>query len=66
MYFCWPNPALVVEADSWEWHSSRTSFEEDRHRDQLLRARGLTVVRVTWRQIEHDVPTILRALTAVQ
>jgi predicted transcriptional regulator of viral defense system len=60
--FCWPDRRLVVEADSFEWHRSRASFEEDRRRDQLLRAAGYDVVRVTWRQLAAHPGRVLAAL----
>ena len=60
--FLWPDRHLVVEADGYTWHSARRAFEEDRRRDQLLRAAGYAVVRVTWRQVMGDRLPILRAL----
>jgi predicted transcriptional regulator of viral defense system len=60
--FLWPDRKLIVEADSFEWHRSRASFEEDRRRDQLLRAAGYDVVRVTWRQLWSGPQRILSAL----
>jgi very-short-patch-repair endonuclease len=47
----WRDAALVVEVDGYAFHSGRAAFEEDRRRDAELAARGLTVVRVTWRQL---------------
>lgn len=50
----WRAERLVVEVDSWRWHSSRAAFERDRRRDADLVARGLRVIRVTWRQIVYE------------
>jgi hypothetical protein len=49
--FLWREEGLVVEVDGFAFHATRTSFEADRRRDAELTARGLTVIRVTWRQI---------------
>ncbi|MFL5845866.1 MAG: type IV toxin-antitoxin system AbiEi family antitoxin domain-containing protein [Solirubrobacteraceae bacterium] len=43
---------VVVELDSWEHHSDRDAFEADRARDRWLAARGLVVLRFTWRQVQ--------------
>ena len=50
----WPEARLVVEVDGFAYHSSRDSFEGDRRRDADLEARGIRVVRVTWRQITRE------------
>jgi very-short-patch-repair endonuclease len=47
----WRDERLVVEVDGYAFHGTRTAFERDRLRDADLQARGLAVVRVTWRQI---------------
>jgi very-short-patch-repair endonuclease len=64
--FLWRRQKLAVEFDGFAFHSSRTAFERDRARDADLIARGLRVVRVTWRQIEEQpaatVALIARAL----
>jgi predicted transcriptional regulator of viral defense system len=62
--FLWPDRRLIVEADSYAWHSGRRAFEWDRRRDQLLRAEGWTVVRITWRQIARDPQGVIAALAS--
>lgn len=52
--FYWPDQKLVVESDGFGYHSSRGSFENDHQRDLKLEARGVTVLRVTWRQLVED------------
>jgi very-short-patch-repair endonuclease len=47
----WPKQRLVVEVDSFRFHSPRARFERDRARDAELAAAGYTVIRVTWRQL---------------
>jgi hypothetical protein len=63
--FLWDRERLVVETDGHRFHSTRTAFESDRRRDQLLVAAGYDVVRFTWRQVTDapaEVATTLRAL----
>lgn len=57
----WRRDRLVVEIDGFAFHSTRAAFERDRRRDADLQARGLKVMRVTWRQIvEEPEATLLR------
>jgi very-short-patch-repair endonuclease len=42
-----PEERVIVELDSWEFHSSRTSFEGDREKDAATLAFGLVTVRIT-------------------
>jgi very-short-patch-repair endonuclease len=60
----WRAERTIVEMDSWEFHSSRASFERDRARDQELIALGYAVIRVTWRQIVRE-PERIAARLAV-
>lgn len=60
--FCWPDRRLIVEADSFEFHGTRAAFEDDRRRDQLLRARGWTPVRITWRQLNERPKEVVAAV----
>lgn len=57
--FFWPALGVVVEVDGFAHHSSRRSFERDHRRDLELASRGLTVVRVTWRQITAEPDAVL-------
>jgi hypothetical protein len=49
--FLWPAERVVLEADSYEFHGTRSAFERDRRRDQLLRLAGYEPLRITWRQL---------------
>jgi very-short-patch-repair endonuclease len=63
--FAWPKQRLIVEADGWESHRTRSAFEEDRARDARLKVLGYEVLRFTWRQIHSDpvqVAATIRAL----
>lgn len=57
----WPEERVALEIDGHRYHSSRARFEGDRRKDNWLRARGIEVIRLTWRQIMRE-PTA----TAVQ
>jgi hypothetical protein len=49
--FFWPHKRLIVEADSYTYHSMPSAFERDRERDQRLTLAGCTVVRITYNQV---------------
>jgi very-short-patch-repair endonuclease len=49
--FFWPATKLIVEADSYTYHSMPSAFERDRERDQQLILAGYTVVRFTYHQV---------------
>lgn len=52
--FHWPDAGLVVEIDGAASHHTRRAFHADRRRDRELAARGIQVLRVTWRDLEGD------------
>jgi hypothetical protein len=52
--FYWPAKRLVIEADSYTYHSMPSSFERDRERDQQLTLAGYTVVRFTHKQVTRQ------------
>ncbi len=53
--FHWQEAHLAVEVDGFAHHGTRDGFERDRAKDADLAARGILVIRVTWRQI-RDTP----------
>jgi very-short-patch-repair endonuclease len=61
--FLWRASKLAVEVDGFAFHSSRPKFERDRERDAALTARGLRVVRVTWRAIEQRPETTIALIS---
>lgn len=52
--FVWPRERVVVEIDSYRFHSGRSRFEGDRDRDGELFAAGYRHQRVTWRQMTEE------------
>jgi very-short-patch-repair endonuclease len=59
----WRAERLVVEIDSWAFHSMRSSFEGDRRRDQVLVGNGWRVLRVTGRQLTYQQELVIATLT---
>ncbi|MFT4009282.1 MAG: DUF559 domain-containing protein [Nocardioidaceae bacterium] len=51
---------IVIEADSYEFHSSRADLHRDIRRYTALVVRGWTVVRFTWEDVMFD-PDYVRA-----
>ena len=63
----WREHKLIVELDSWDRHSGRRAFEDDRLRDEVLTVAGYTTMRITRRRLVKDpdgLARTLRALTA--
>lgn len=54
----WPSHRLVVELDSWEFHSHRAAFEGDKKRDAKMQVAGYRVLRYTHRRL-HDEPAVV-------
>jgi very-short-patch-repair endonuclease len=52
--FYWPHKRLIIEADSYTYHSMPSAFERDRDRDQQLTLAGYTVVRFTHQQVTRQ------------
>jgi very-short-patch-repair endonuclease len=59
----WRAELLVVEVDGYAFHSTRFAFERDRARDADLQARGLRVLRFTWRQIVDQPDVVIARVT---
>jgi very-short-patch-repair endonuclease len=63
--FLWREQRLIVEADGWESHRTRSAFEADRARDARLKVLGYEVLRFTWRQITSHPRGVARAIRAL-
>jgi len=51
----WPGHQLLVELDSYSWHSTRKSFDSDRRRDAALRRAGYEPpLRISDRWFQDD------------
>src|SRR4051794_15660371 len=61
----WPGTNVIVELDSWEFHSGRASFERDRAKWADLTARGYRVIVVTHRRLTRERREVAGTLRAV-
>jgi very-short-patch-repair endonuclease len=52
--FLWRVARLVVEVDSYRYHSSRAKFRSDRARDRELGSRGLVVLRFADEELAEE------------
>jgi Protein of unknown function (DUF559)/Transcriptional regulator, AbiEi antitoxin len=57
-------PDLVVELDGYATHGTRRAFEEDRRRDAMLAARGIRVLRFSWRQVTAESERVAEAIAS--
>jgi very-short-patch-repair endonuclease len=60
----WPEQRLIVEVDGFAFHRTRAAFERDRARDAQLTAAGFRVIRVTWRQLQHEPERVAATIAA--
>lgn len=60
--FFWPKERLIVEVDSYAYHRSRRSFEEDRGKDLKLQLAGNRVLRITDARIDRRPALVQRDL----
>jgi very-short-patch-repair endonuclease len=64
--FLWRQDRVAVEIDGFAFHGDRESFEADRRRAADLAARGVQVIRITWRQIANEPEaTLVRLVRAL-
>ena len=54
----WPEEGLTVELDSFTFHNSRHSWQQDRDRERQAYARGDEFRRYTWADVFED-PTLM-------
>lgn len=57
----YPERRLAMELDGWEFHRTRTAFDDDRARANPLIAAGWTLVRFTSRSTETHIVDCVRA-----
>jgi len=61
----WPAHALIVELDSYRFHNSRHSWQQDRRRERDARARGDEFRRYTWEDVREDPAQMLAELSVL-
>jgi len=59
----WAGAKLIVELDSWEFHSHRAAFQRDRARDIRLLVAGYRTARVTHDRLDDEHATLAEELT---
>jgi very-short-patch-repair endonuclease len=52
--FYWPAHSVVVEVDSYGFHTSRWAYERDRDKDAVLRSHGMPPLRFSRRQVRDE------------
>lgn len=61
----WPDREVVVELDSYAFHSSRHAWEADRQRERLVRAKGFEFRRYTYEDVVGASPLMLAELRSL-
>lgn len=54
--------SLIIEADGFEFHSSKDSFRDDRRRDREALRQGFQSIRVTWADVFKEWNAVLPVL----
>lgn len=60
----WPEHAVVVEVDSWQWHSGPDAWAQTLARHNRLEAAGLRVLHFSPRQIRTEPRDVIGQITA--
>lgn len=60
----WEKEKVIVEFDSWQFHSDRRSFERDRRKAADLQLAGYTVLQLTWRRLTEEPYAVVAQLAA--
>lgn len=61
----WRPQHLVAELDSWQAHSTRSSFRADKTRDRHLLLAGYRTTRIAWHHLEHEPDALAADLQAL-
>ncbi len=61
----WPGTPVIVELDSWTWHSDREAFEDDRAKWEQLQVAGYAVLPITYRRLSDDPDGVAASVLAV-
>jgi very-short-patch-repair endonuclease len=56
---------LIIEVDGWATHRTRTAFQGDRTRQNVLVAAGYTVLRYTASDIQHRIKAVITQIQQV-
>lgn len=58
---CYPDAKIAIEFDSWQYHSGRRAFDEDRARANQLVLLGFVVLHFTSKSSDQTIVDIVRA-----
>jgi very-short-patch-repair endonuclease len=61
----WPSARLVVELQSYAYHSDREAFERDHAKLARLKLAGYEVLALTWRQVTEEPAWVVGAVRAL-
>jgi very-short-patch-repair endonuclease len=61
----WPGSLVIVEVDSYQWHSGPAAFKRDRRKHAYLTDSGHEVHRVTWEMMDDPLSLIARLARTV-
>jgi hypothetical protein len=57
----YPDARICIELDGWEWHLTRSAFDDDRRRDAALIKLGWIVIRLIASMSDGDMVAVVRA-----
>ena len=57
----YPEARLCIELDGFEWHRTRSAFDDDRRRDAALIKIGWIVIRLTASMTDEEMVAVVRA-----
>jgi len=57
----YPEARLCIELDGFEWHRTRSAFDDDRRRDAALIKLGWIVIRLTASMTDDEMVAVVRA-----
>jgi hypothetical protein len=59
----WPAERFAVELDTYDYHGSPKSFEEDRIRQENLKLAGIELTRITGTRLDREPGKVMQRLT---
>lgn len=63
--FCFPEARVIVEADSYRWHSSKRAWQRDIERRNQLTTLGWQIVHITWDDLTRRPQATLARIRAL-
>ncbi len=60
----YPEARICIELDGWEWHRTRSAFDDDRRRDAALIKLGWITIRLTASMTDDEMVAVVRAALA--